>query len=109
MSASTENETLTGTWRNGQVVLDEPADWPEGARITLTPERQDVPPFGMREEDWSDTPEAIAEWLDWYDNLEPLEMTPEEEARWQEARAAQKAYEIATFEERAKRIEGLFP
>jgi hypothetical protein len=36
--------------------------------------------IGMREEDWSNIPEAIAEWLAWYDSLEPLEFTPQEEA-----------------------------
>ncbi len=28
----------------------------------------------------SNSPEAIADWLEWYDSLEPLLLTPEEEA-----------------------------
>ena len=36
--------------------------------------------IGAGEEDWADTPEAVADWLRWYDSLEPLEMIPEEEA-----------------------------
>jgi hypothetical protein len=34
----------------------------------------------MCEEDWSNSPEADADWLAWYDSLEPLEFTPEERA-----------------------------
>jgi hypothetical protein len=29
MSATDGTTTLTGTWKNGQVVLDSEADWPE--------------------------------------------------------------------------------
>jgi hypothetical protein len=36
-------------------------------------------------------------------------MTSQEEADWQAAREAIKIYEIAAFDERAKRIEALFP
>ena len=60
--------------------------------------------LGVREEDWSDTPEAIASWLQWYDSLEPLEMTPEEEAEWQAARQAQKDFEKARLFEHAEKL-----
>ena len=98
---------IKGTFKNGQIVLDAPADWPEGCRVTVEPVPEEET-FGIREEDWPDTPEGIAEWLRWYDSLEPLVMTPEEEAEWQAARKAQKEYEIAHFEEWSKRIEDLF-
>jgi hypothetical protein len=51
----------------------------------------------MREEDWQDTPEAIAAWLRWYDSLEPLQFTPQEEAKWQDVSQAQKEREKAAF------------
>ena len=44
--------------------------------------------LGVTEEEWSNTPEAIADWLKWYDSLEPLVMTPEEQAEWEELVAA---------------------
>jgi hypothetical protein len=32
MSTISENTTLMGTWKDGQIILDGPADWPEGSR-----------------------------------------------------------------------------
>ncbi len=67
---------IKATWKNGQIVPDENAEWPESCRLLVEPipvERT----FGLREEDWPDTPEAVAEWLRWYDSLEPLEFTRE--------------------------------
>jgi hypothetical protein len=37
MSASERTGTLTGTWKNGQVILDSPADWPDGCRVIVEP------------------------------------------------------------------------
>lgn len=52
-----------------------------------------------QEEDWSNTPEAIADWLAWYDSLEPLVFTPEEEADLQDSRRRVKEYTIAHMNE----------
>lgn len=100
-----KNETVHGIWENGKVILDGPADWPEGCRLVIEPAPKDES-FGIREEDWQDTSEAIADWLQWYDSLEPLEMTPQEEAEWQAARKAMKEYTVANMH---KDTEGLFP
>jgi hypothetical protein len=80
---------IKGIVRNGNIVLDNPADLPEGCRVLVEPIAEEDT-FGIREEDWQDTPEAIAAWLRWYDSLEPLALTPEEEAEWQAARQAQR-------------------
>jgi hypothetical protein len=61
--------------------------------------------FGIREEDWQDTPEAITAWLRCYDSLEPIERTSQEEAEWQ---AAQKEREKAAFGERAEKLRGMW-
>jgi hypothetical protein len=29
--------TITGTWKDGQIVLDGAADWPQGCRVTIEP------------------------------------------------------------------------
>ncbi|MFI5454957.1 MAG: hypothetical protein ACHRXM_05850 [Isosphaerales bacterium] len=108
MSEAEETTTLSGTWKNGQVILDVPADWPEGCRVVVI--RECVPDFvGTTGDDQADDPESIARWIAAFDAIPPLEMTPEEEAEWQAAREAQKASEIANFEEHARRIEALFP
>jgi hypothetical protein len=95
---------IKATWKNGQIVPDEKADWPDGCRLIVEPIPQDET-LGLREEDWLDTPEAIAEWLTWYDSLEPLEFTPAERADLAAWRQKIKEYTIATMH---KDIEGLF-
>ncbi len=99
--------TVKGTFRNGQVVLDEAADWPDGSRVVVEPVVE-VATVGIREEDWPETPDGIARHLALMDQIEPLELTPEEEADWQAARQAQKEYEKAKFENRSRRIEDMF-
>ncbi len=94
---------IQGTWKGAQVVLDNPADWPEGCRVVVEP----VPAtdqIGLSEEEWPRTPEAIADWLKWFDSLEPVQLTPEEEADWAAARQKVKEYTIAN---QGQRLEGL--
>lgn len=98
---------IGGTVKNGQIVLDHPSDLPEGCRVVVKPVA-DEDTFGVREEDWLDTPEAVTAWLGWYDALEPLRMTPEEEAAWQAARQAQREFEKARFSERAEKVRRLW-
>lgn len=98
---------IKGKYRGGQIVLDEKADWPEETEVVVEPVTVE-PVIGMREEAWSSTPEAIADWLRWYDSLEPLEMTAEEETAWYAALREQKEYEKSKFEENARRAERLF-
>lgn len=97
---------IKGKYLNGQIILEEKADWPENTDVLVEPVIE--PEIGLREDDWSDTPEAIADWIRWYDSLEPLNMTPEEEAAWKQALEEQKQYDLATNEERMRRIESIF-
>jgi hypothetical protein len=86
---------IHATWQNGRVVLDEPVDWPEGARLVIQPD--------VTQDDWTqkaiaqeiNTPEAIEVWLKWYDSLEPLIFTPEEDADLAAWREKVKKYTIA--------------
>jgi hypothetical protein len=55
-----------------------------------------------------ETPEEIEAWLRWYHSLEPIVMTPEEEAAWEADRKMQKEFDIANAAERDRRIEGIF-
>ncbi len=93
-------KALTGTWRNGQVMLDVPADWPEGCRVVVIPGEPPEETHGMSEEGQSDDPESIARWLAEFDAIPPWQMTAEEEARWQADRRAVKDYTIAKMNER---------
>lgn len=99
---------IKGTVKNGQVVFDEPAGLPEGTRVEVTPVETGRPTLGMREEDWPTTPEDIAALLKRMDEIEPLEMTAEEEADLADWRRKQREYELANWDKRARRIEGMF-
>lgn len=61
---------LQGTVRHGQIVLDDPADLPEGTRVAVHPLEDPQPVLGMREEDWPATPEGIAALLARMDQVE---------------------------------------
>jgi hypothetical protein len=99
--------TTKGTVQNGHVILDHPSDLPEGSRVLVEPITEEET-LGIPEEDWQQTPEAIAAWLRWYDSLEPIERTSEDEAEWQAARAAQKNREKAAFTEQAEKLRGMW-
>ena len=79
--------------KNGRVEVDAPPDWPDG-----TPVRVELGLTGQAEYDDEspETPEEIEEWLRWYHSLEPIVMTPEEEAAWEADRKMQKEFDIAT-------------
>jgi hypothetical protein len=100
--------TIKAVVRNGRIEVDTPLNLPEGTELTI-PIPDPSEPSGVREEDGSDSPEAIEAWLRWYDSLDPLELTPEERAAWEMARQEQKEFELAQWEQHSKRLEGLFP
>ncbi len=96
---------IRGKYVNGAVVLGRAADWPDGTEVIVEP----VPsggPVGMRDEDWPTTPEGIAALLARMDQVEPLELTPEEEADIAAWRQKVKDYTIAHMNDG---IDGLFP
>ena len=59
---------------------------------------------GIREEDWPDTPEGIARHLSLMDRIEPMEVTPEEEADWETFRKARRDLDKARFDEQAEAL-----
>lgn len=87
--------------KNGYLVSLQPVDLPEGTCLTVEPrdEMDDDPLLGT-------SPEAIARWLVEFDALPTPTMTPEEETNWRQTRRKQREFEIANWEERARRIEG---
>ena len=95
---------VRGRFVNGTIVLDGPADWPEGTTVVVEP-LPAAESVGMREEDWPTTPEGIAALLKAWDAMEPLEMTPEEEADIAAWRQKVKEYTIAHMNDG---IDGLF-
>jgi hypothetical protein len=105
MSTIADNKTLTETWKNGQVVLDSPADWPEGCKLRVVAISQAAELIGIPDDQWPTDPQGIAELLKRMDQIESFEMTSEEEADWLAWRQKIKELELASFE---KRTAGLF-
>lgn len=94
---------LMGTVKNGLVVLDEPGDLPDGSRVVVQPV-ESLETFGVSEADWRDSPQAIADWIGWYDSLEPIELTAAAEAEFAAFRERQKELGKTSFDERSERL-----
>ena len=95
---------IKGTWHSGQIILEEPADWPEGTELIIEPASPELT-FGVCEEDWPTDPAGITAHLALMDQIEPLDMTPDEEAAWRAARKAQKDYDTTNLDQRTRQIE----
>jgi hypothetical protein len=93
---------------NGWIQLPAPADWPEGSEVVIQLAAASVeagPIRGMSEEEQADDPESVARWIAALEAIPPLHMTAEEEAAWRTERQEQRAWELASFEERAERVQ----
>ena len=94
---------IRATYTNGHFVPTHPVDLPDGAEVDV------YPAAGVaRDEDWSNTPEAIAEWVAWLDALEPMTLTPEDEARIAAAMAERRAFDLATWQERGDKLRAMW-
>jgi hypothetical protein len=71
---------IKATVRDGQIELDAPLDLPDGTELLIPLPNGTPGDNGDDEKGWNNSPEGIAEWLRWYDSLEPLIFTAEEEA-----------------------------
>jgi hypothetical protein len=69
--------TIKATVRGGRLEVEEPIDLPDGTELLIP-----LPngPGQTDDDNWDNSPEGIADWLRWYESLEPLIITPEEEA-----------------------------
>ena len=93
--------SITGRWKDGNILLDSAADWPDGCRVVVEPLSEEAS-TGLSENEWDDSPEAIAEWLQWYEALEPLEISAQEEEDLADWRRQLREYESAQAEKRAR-------
>src|SRR5437763_1516735 len=66
-------------WKNGQVILQSPADWPEGSRLVVAEDAATDVNF-MTEEQQSDDPQAVQQWIDELRTLPAVPLTAEQEA-----------------------------
>jgi hypothetical protein len=96
---------VKGIYRNGQIILKSPTDWPEDCEVIVEPVVKEQT-YGIRDEDWPTDQKGIAVLAASMGEFRPVEMTPEEEADLAAWRQKIKEYEIAKMQQR---IEGLFP
>lgn len=90
--------------RNGRIETDVPVSLPEGTELLVF--RADD--ATEAEKEWDNSPEGIRDWLTWYDSLQPLLLTAEEQRTWDEDKAARKRWEIAHADEREEKLRGLW-
>jgi hypothetical protein len=86
--------------KNGKIEMEAPVDWPEGTEVRIEP----IPASSSNENGDEDTPELIARDLALMDQIEPLEMTDEEQAEWNAARESQRDWEKARFDDHAEAL-----
>jgi hypothetical protein len=74
-------KAIRAIWKHGEIIPTQPVDWPDGTTLTVEPIEE---PCAVESEGdlLGSDPDSIARWLAWFDTLEPLEFTPEEEAAW---------------------------
>jgi hypothetical protein len=94
-------------WKDGRIVPSQTVDWPDGTPLTVEPivQSQSAEPEGDL---MGDDPASIARWLAWYDSLEPLTFTAQEEAAWQAARREARDWDKSRFDQRAEQLKGMF-
>jgi hypothetical protein len=71
---------IKGILKNGHIELKVPPEWPEGCEVVVEPLAMLNVPIGLDESAWSNDPASLADWEAWLPTIEPLELTPEEEA-----------------------------
>lgn len=91
---------VRGVVTDGKIVVTVPPDWEDGTEVEVRP----VDPVGIPEEEQGDDPESIAKWLAWYDTVQPLILTPEDEERIAAARKAEREFELSTRKERGEQL-----
>ena len=97
--------TIAGIFRNGRVELVGPIpDWADGTAVTVTqPEPTDEIDIT------GDSPEAIAAWVAWYDELHKSNKDSTFPEELERILAESKVEQLKSWEAHGKRIEGLFP
>ena len=95
-------EQISGEIRDGEVTLHRPIDWPDGTQLLIFRAAADVESagtehftFGMDESEWPSTPDELQEWIVWCEGLQPLDLTPHEQAAIEAEREQSKRESIA--------------
>jgi hypothetical protein len=85
---------IKATWVNGQILLSEPADWPEGSELLVEPIVPNQASMGLTEDEWRDDEKAIAAWEAGVRSIEPPVYSEEERAALARFREEYRRYNL---------------
>ena len=68
------------TVRNRRIELTAPEELPDGTEVLVEVIPVAREKIGIDESEWRDDPDALADWDAWLGTIEPIELTPEEQA-----------------------------
>jgi hypothetical protein len=100
--------TIQGIVSNGQIVLDNPAEFSDGTRVEVLPIEAGDATLGMREKDWPTTRDGIAALLARMDAAGPSWLSLEDDAAWRAALLEQKMNEKTRFAEAAEKSQRMW-
>ena len=66
--------------RNRRIELNAPEELPDGTEVLVEVTPVAPEKVGIDESEWRDDPDALADWDAWLKTIEPIELTPEEQA-----------------------------
>ena len=92
---------IEATIRDGQVVTEVPLNLPDGTIVKIQTPEEGV-------DIWENSPEGLKAWHAWFDSIEPVVFTPEEEAELAKYRAEQREWELAHFDERMDKLKKMW-
>jgi hypothetical protein len=72
--------TIKATVHGGRIEVMAPDERPDGTEVLVEVTPLSPGRIGIRESEWRDDPEALADWDWWIQRIEPIEPTPEERA-----------------------------
>jgi hypothetical protein len=70
---------IRGVIQQGRLEVEEPVNLPDGTQVSLAISESAASEINS-DQAWDNSPEGVADWLKWYEKLEPLVMTAREEA-----------------------------
>jgi hypothetical protein len=94
--------TIKTTIRNRRIEVPAPDTWPDGTEVLLEMIPMPAEKIGMEESEWRDDPAALADWEAWIQTIEPLELTPEEEAAFARFGTEMKRFNIEAVRQQMK-------
>jgi hypothetical protein len=88
------------TVQDRRIEIAAPDDVPDGAEVIVDLVASDEH-LGLEESDWDDSPEGIEAWIDSVHQLQPLILRDDEVSEMKAAKASQKQWEKARFDQHA--------